>query len=273
MLQVNQHPHRTHGLGPIWPPTTCQGEGFAAVERVFLPGTYSPCPTCAGTRYDADALEVRWQGLTIADVLGLSVDDALGALSGLPAATRSLNALRDVGLGYVRLGQPATELSGGEAQRIKLAAELRRGSRGHTPYLLDDPATGLHPADLALLYDHLHRLVDAGNTVVVVENVMAAIESADWLNDLGPEAGHRGGQVVASGPPVAVAETPGSRTGGHLPARFAGADGSRRTAHSKPKSGMSSQRGSGGDATGSVRTPVGDEKGQREAKITSAAAI
>jgi excinuclease ABC subunit A len=200
---------------------TCQGEGFVAVELLFLPGTYSPCPTCHGARYNPETLEVTWNGRTIADVLGLTVDDAVSFLADVPAAARSLSTLQDVGLGYLRLGQPATELSGGEAQRIKLATELQRARRGHALYLLDEPTTGLHPADVALLLRQLHLLVDAGNTVVVVEHEMDVVVSADWVIDLGPGGGDAGGRIVAVGTPAKVAEVTESRTAPYLAARLA----------------------------------------------------
>ncbi|MCU1587273.1 MAG: excinuclease subunit, partial [Frankiales bacterium] len=195
---------------------TCQGEGFVEVELLFLPGTYAPCPTCHGSRYDTETLEVRYRGKSVADVLGMTVDEAAGFLHDVPAAARSLRALRDVGLGYLRLGQPATELSGGEAQRIKLATELQRAQRGHALYLLDEPTSGLHPADVALLLRQLHRLVDEGSTVVVVEHDLAVIASADWVIDLGPGGGDSGGQVVVAGPPEQVSSHPESRTGPYL---------------------------------------------------------
>lgn len=184
---------------------TCQGEGFVAVELVFLPGTYAPCPTCRGARYDARTLEVTYRGLTIADVLALPVDEAATVLAEVPTAARSLRTLQEVGLGYLRLGQPATELSGGEAQRIKLATELQRAGRRHSLYLLDEPTAGLHPADAALLLEQLHRLVDTGNTVVLVEHDLETIAGADWVVDLGPGGGGAGGRVVASGTPADVA--------------------------------------------------------------------
>ncbi|WP_104116498.1 excinuclease ABC subunit UvrA [Arthrobacter sp. B1805] len=184
---------------------TCQGEGFVSVELLFLPGSYGPCPTCQGARYNEETLTVRLRGRSIADVLAMTVDDAAGFLSGIPAAARSLATLRDVGLGYLRLGQPATELSGGEAQRIKLATELQRTRRGHTLYLLDEPTTGLHPADVLLLLAQLGALVDAGNTVVVVEHTMAVVAAADWVIDLGPGGGSDGGTIVATGTPRQVA--------------------------------------------------------------------
>jgi excinuclease ABC subunit A len=200
---------------------TCQGEGFVAVELLFLPGTYAPCPTCHGARYNPETLEVTWHGKNIAEVLALTVDEAAEFLAELPAAARSLTTLLDVGLGYLRLGQPATELSGGEAQRIKLATELQRGRRGHALYLLDEPTTGLHPADVALLLRQLHRLVDHGNTVVVVEHEMDVVVSADWVIDLGPGGGDAGGRIVAVGSPAQVARAKGSRTAPYLAARLA----------------------------------------------------
>lgn len=195
---------------------TCQGEGSVSVELLFLPGTYAPCPTCHGARYNAETLEVTWHDLTVADVLGLTVDQAADVLADVPAAVRSLQTLQEVGLGYLRLGQPATELSGGEAQRIKLATELQRARRGHALYLLDEPTAGLHPADTALLLRQLHRLVDAGNTVVLVEHDLDTIATADWVIDLGPGGGDRGGTVVATGTPEDIAAAAGSATGPYL---------------------------------------------------------
>ncbi|WP_224278754.1 excinuclease ABC subunit UvrA [Nocardioides lacusdianchii] len=195
---------------------TCQGEGSVSVELLFLPGTYAPCPTCHGARYNAETLEVTWHDLTVADVLGLTVEQAADVLADVPAAARSLQTLQEVGLGYLRLGQPATELSGGEAQRIKLATELQRARRGHALYLLDEPTAGLHPADTALLLRQLHRLVDAGNTVVLVEHDLDTIATADWVIDLGPGGGDRGGRVVATGTPDDIAAAPGSATGSYL---------------------------------------------------------
>ncbi|MFF2959098.1 excinuclease ABC subunit UvrA [Streptomyces sp. NPDC057963] len=195
---------------------TCQGEGFVSVELLFLPSTYAPCPDCHGARYNPETLEVTLRGLDIAQVLDLTVESAAGFFSGTPAAERSLRTLLDVGLGYLRLGQPATELSGGEAQRIKLAAELQRTRRGHTLYLLDEPTTGLHPADVEVLMRQLHGLVDAGNTVVVVEHDMAVVAGADRVIDLGPGGGDRGGRIVAAGTPAEVARAEGSRTAAYL---------------------------------------------------------
>ncbi|MHC0430327.1 excinuclease ABC subunit UvrA [Streptomyces sp. O3] len=195
---------------------TCQGEGFVSVELLFLPSTYAPCPDCAGARYLPETLEVTYRGRDIAQVLGLTVEAAAEFFADTPAAARSLRALLDVGLGYLRLGQPATELSGGEAQRIKLAGELQRVRRDHTLYLLDEPTTGLHPADVEVLMRQLHGLVDAGHSVVVVEHDMDVVAAADWVIDLGPGGGDEGGRVVACGPPPDVARTAGSRTAPYL---------------------------------------------------------
>ncbi|MFD7319630.1 ATP-binding cassette domain-containing protein [Streptomyces sp. NPDC059875] len=200
---------------------TCQGEGFVSVELLFLPSTYAPCPDCHGARYNPETLEVRLRGLTIAEVLDLTVEAAAGFFADTPAAARSLRTLLDVGLGYLRLGQPATELSGGEAQRIKLASELQRLRRGHTLYVLDEPTTGLHPADVEVLMRQLHGLVDAGHSVVVVEHDMDVVATADWVLDLGPGGGEKGGRIVAEGPPRTVAASRESRTAPYLAARLA----------------------------------------------------
>jgi len=194
----------------------CQGEGSVSVELLFLPGSWAPCPECHGSRYTAETLEVRWNGASIADVLGMTVDEAAPFLASLPAAGRGLETLREVGLGYLRLGQPAPELSGGEAQRIKLATELQRARTGHTLYLLDEPTTGLHPADVELLTAQLARLTDTGNTVVVVEHAMDVVASADHVIDMGPSGGDDGGRVVASGTPAEVAASTTSRTAPYL---------------------------------------------------------
>ncbi|MEV6996160.1 excinuclease ABC subunit UvrA [Streptomyces sp. NPDC093982] len=195
---------------------TCQGEGFVSVELLFLPSTYAPCPDCGGARYNPETLQVAYRGRNIAQVLDLTVEGAAEFFADTPAVARSLGALLDVGLGYLRLGQPATELSGGEAQRIKLASELQRAGRGHTLYLLDEPTTGLHPADVEVLMRQLHGLVDAGHTVVVVEHDMSVVAGADWVIDLGPGGGDAGGRIVAAGPPVGVARAEGSATAPYL---------------------------------------------------------
>ena len=195
---------------------TCQGEGFVSVELLFLPSTYAPCPDCGGARYNPETLEVAYRGRNIAQVLDLTVEAAADFFADTPAVARSLTTLLDVGLGYLRLGQPATELSGGEAQRIKLASELQRGRRGHTLYLLDEPTTGLHPADVEVLMHQLHGLVDTGHTVVVVEHDMSVVAGADWVIDLGPGGGDAGGRIVATGRPAEVAGAEGSATAPYL---------------------------------------------------------
>jgi len=200
----------------------CQGEGFVAVELLFLPGTYSPCPVCHGARYNPETLEVQYRDRNIAEVLALTVDEAAEFFTDVPAIARSLATLREVGLGYLSLGQPATELSGGEAQRIKLASELQRSQRGHTLYLLDEPTTGLHPADVDLLMRLLHVLVEQGNSVMVVEHDMRVVAGADHVIDLGPGGGDQGGRVVAAGTPDEVARATGSSTAPYLAAALGG---------------------------------------------------
>ncbi|MFL6708127.1 MAG: excinuclease ABC subunit A [Massilia sp.] len=199
----------------------CDGEGFVMVELLFLPSVYAPCPTCGGARYNDATLEVRYQDKNIAEVLGLTVDAAADFFAAEPSVARSLEVLREVGLGYLRLGQPATELSGGEAQRIKLATELQRAARGDMLYVLDEPTTGLHPADVERLIVQLDRLVEAGNTVVLVEHTMAVVAACDWVIDIGPGAGDEGGQVVAAAPPREVAKVKASRTAPYLNRYFA----------------------------------------------------
>lgn len=190
----------------------CEGEGFVSVELLFMPSVYAPCPTCHGARYNPETLAIEWQGLNIAQVLGLTVEQAVEVFAEQPGVLRSLQVLRDIGLGYLRLGQPATELSGGEAQRIKLATELQRNARGATLYVLDEPTTGLHPRDVDRLLSQLNHLVDAGHTVVVVEHEMRVVAQSDWVIDIGPGAGDLGGKVVASGTPQKVAKSKKSRT-------------------------------------------------------------
>jgi excinuclease ABC subunit A len=205
--------------------TTCEGEGFVSVELMFLPSVYTPCSSCRGTRYNSDTLAVHYRGLNIAQVLDMTVDAASEFFTELPAVTRALDTLREVGLGYLRLGQPATELSGGEAQRIKLSTELQRVQNGNTLYLLDEPTTGLHPADVERLLNVLHALVEAGNTVIVVEHDMDVVACADWIIDLGPGAGHDGGRIVGTGTPKTVAKLKGSRTAPYLKRRMSGKHG------------------------------------------------
>lgn len=199
--------------------STCEGEGFVCVELLFLPSVYAPCPTCKGARYNDKTLEVKVRGKSIADVLMMRVDEAFEFFREDPTLNRSLSVVREVGLGYIRLGQSATELSGGEAQRIKLATELMRPQRGHTLYVLDEPTTGLHPKDVERLIAQLERIVDAGNSVVVVEHDMDVVSHSDWIIDLGPGAGDEGGRIVASGTPREVAKA-GGKTAGYLARRL-----------------------------------------------------
>lgn len=181
-----------------------------------MPSVYAPCPTCHGARYNPETLAVSWQGMNIAQVLQLTVDQALQVFAEQPPARRCLQVLQDIGLGYLRLGQPATELSGGEAQRIKLATELQRTARGATLYVLDEPTNGLHPQDIDRLLVQLNRLVEAGHSVVVVEHDMRVVAQSDWVIDIGPGAGDAGGKVVISGPPKVVAACADSRTAAFL---------------------------------------------------------
>jgi len=194
----------------------CEGEGSVMVELLFLPSVYTPCPACHGTRYNPKTLEIKYKDKNIADVLGMTVDDAWAFFQEDPSVLVSLDMLREVGLGYLRLGQPATELSGGEAQRIKLASEMQRARRGEMLYVLDEPTTGLHPADVERLIKQLHRLVDAGNTVIVVEHDMRVIAASDWVIDIGPGAGDEGGKIIACGTPEQVALNTKSKTSGYL---------------------------------------------------------
>ncbi len=195
---------------------TCEGEGSVSVELLFMPSVYAPCPACHGARFNAATLEVRLRGQSIADVLGMTVDEALAFFADDRVVARPLGLLRDIGLGYLRLGQPATELSGGEAQRIKLATELQRAQRGDTLYVLDEPTTGLHDADVDRLMKQLEHLVDAGNTVIIVEHDLRVIAACDWVIDMGPGGGDAGGQVVASGIPGEIVKSPTSRTAVYL---------------------------------------------------------
>ena len=195
---------------------TCEGEGFVSVELLFMPSVYAPCPECHGARYNAQTLEVRWRDRSIADVLAMTVEEAAAFFAEEPQVARPLQVLLDIGLGYLRLGQPATELSGGEAQRIKLATELQRTHRGDALYVLDEPTTGLHACDADRLMLQLQRLVEEGNTVVVVEHEMRVVAQSDWVVDMGPGAGARGGRIVAEGTPAQVAQSRASVTAPYL---------------------------------------------------------
>jgi excinuclease ABC subunit A len=194
----------------------CEGEGFVMVELLFLPSVYAPCPTCHGTRYNPQTLEIRYRGKNISQVLGLTVADASDFFDDAPSVRASLKVLREVGLSYLRLGQPATEFSGGEAQRIKLATELQRAQKGGALYVLDEPTTGLHPSDVERLLAQLNALVETGNTVIVVDHDMTLAAASDWVIDIGPGAGDEGGRIVASGTPEQVALAGNSRTAPYL---------------------------------------------------------
>jgi excinuclease ABC subunit A len=192
---------------------SCQGDGLLRVEMHFLPDLFVTCEVCRGRRYDRETLEIHYKGKSIADVLEMTVEEAVGFLENVPSVRRPLETLHEVGLDYVHLGQPATTLSGGEAQRIKLARELARRATGRTLYLLDEPTTGLHFADVERLLRVLQRLVELGNSVVVIEHHLDVVKSADWVIDLGPEGGAEGGRIVAEGTPEAVAACAASHTG------------------------------------------------------------
>jgi len=194
----------------------CQGDGLVKIEMHFLPDVYVPCDVCKGKRYNRETLEVRFRGLNVAEVLDLTVEDSLAFFEHQPRIHQKLQTLFDVGLGYIHLGQSATTLSGGEAQRVKLATELSKRDTGRTLYILDEPTTGLHFEDVRLLLDVLHRLVDRGNTVLVIEHNLDVIKTADWIVDLGPEGGTKGGAIVATGTPEEVVRASGSYTGQYL---------------------------------------------------------
>ena len=194
----------------------CTGDGHINIEMQFLPDVTVPCEICEGKRYNREALEIYWRDANIADVLAMTVTEALDVFENIPRVRRRLQTLQDVGLGYIRLGQPATQLSGGEAQRVKLAKELSKRATGQTLYILDEPTTGLSFEDCAHLLRVLQRLVDSGNTVVLIEHHLDLIKSADWLIDLGPGAGDRGGELIAEGTPEDVARMAHSQTGQYL---------------------------------------------------------
>jgi excinuclease ABC subunit A len=195
---------------------SCHGDGVLKVEMHFLPDVYITCEECHGKRYNRETLEIRYKGKTISDVLEMTAEEAYEFFSPIPILRHKLQTLVDVGLGYLRLGQPATTLSGGEAQRIKLARELSKRETGRTVYILDEPTTGLHFADIQRLLDVLNRLTDKGNTIIVIEHNMEVIKSADYIIDLGPEGGERGGEVVAEGTPEELIQHPTSYTGQYL---------------------------------------------------------
>ena len=195
---------------------SCSGDGIIKIEMHFLPDVYVPCEVCGGKRYNRETLEVKYKGKTIYDVLDMNVEEALTFFENIPTIQRKIQTLYDVGLSYIKLGQPSTELSGGEAQRIKLATELSKRGTGKTIYILDEPTTGLHFADVHKLVEILRRLSDGGNTVLVIEHNLDVIKTADYIIDMGPEGGDNGGKVVATGTPEEVAEVKESYTGKYL---------------------------------------------------------
>jgi excinuclease ABC subunit A len=207
----------------------CQGDGVIKVEMHFLPDVYVPCDVCRGQRYNRETLEIRYRGKNVFDVLDMTVEDALRFFQNVPAIAVKLQTLTDVGLSYVRLGQNATTLSGGEAQRVKLARELAKRATGRTLYILDEPTTGLHFHDVAQLLEVLHRLRDEGNTIIVIEHNLDVIKTADWVIDMGPEGGEGGGQIIATGTPERIAATPHSATGDYLRPLLGMATDRRRT--------------------------------------------
>lgn len=195
---------------------TCQGDGVNKIEMHFLPDVYVTCPTCHGKRYNREALEIKYKGRDIAEVLDMTIDEAVEFFENIPAIAGKLKTIQEVGLGYIKLGQPATTFSGGEAQRIKLATELSRRSTGKTLYILDEPTTGLHTDDVRRLLEILGRLVDGGNSMIIIEHNLHVIKSADWVIDMGPEGGLHGGQVVAEGTPEQLAKDEKTPTGKYL---------------------------------------------------------
>ena len=200
----------------------CKGDGIIKIEMQFLPDVYVPCEVCHGKRYNRETLEVKYKGQSIADILAMTVGQAVAFFEAVPAITRKLRTIHDVGLDYIRMGQPATQLSGGEAQRVKLATELAKRATGRTLYILDEPTTGLHFADTKKLLQVLQRLADTGNTVLVIEHNLDVIKTADWVIDMGPEGGDGGGELVAAGTPEDVAKVPASHTGRYLGKVLAG---------------------------------------------------
>ena len=212
----------------------CQGEGQRRIEMNFLPDVYVLCEICNGRRYNQETLTVKYNGYSIADLLELAIEDALPVLKDIPAVNQKLQTLVDVGLGYIHLGQSATTLSGGEAQRMKLARELSKRQTGRTLYLLDEPTTGLHFDDVRKLLEVLHRLTDLGNTVIIIEHNLDIIRNADYVIDMGPEGGEGGGRIVAQGPPELIAHTPGSHTGHFLERYYANAGTLNSNGHLPP---------------------------------------
>ena len=258
----------------------CKGDGILKIEMQFLPDVYVPCEVCHGKRYNREALEIHYKGKSIADVLEMTIAEALDFFSAVPNVRAKLQTLNDVGLGYVHLGQPATTLSGGEAQRVKLSTELSRRATGRTLYVLDEPTTGLHFADVEKLLEVLHRLVDGGNTVLVIEHNLDVIKTADWIVDLGPEGGDRGGRIIAEGTPEKVAKVKESATGrvprsrpARRPARPAlgrdvrGRGGARQRRRQRSRQRPPTEAGGADHAVGQARGGHGEVGLRRAASI------
>jgi excinuclease ABC subunit A len=214
---------------------TCQGDGMIKIEMHFLPDVYVKCDACSGHRYNRETLDVKYKDKNISDVLQMTVEDALEFFKNHPHIREKLDALHEVGLSYIKIGQSATTLSGGEAQRIKLAKELSRKSTGRTLYILDEPTTGLHSDDIAKLLKVLHKLVDAGNSIVVIEHNLDVIKTADYVIDVGPGGGHKGGKIIATGTPEEIAKNPKSVTGQYLAKLLDNKNGGKSTGNKKGK--------------------------------------
>jgi excinuclease ABC subunit A len=252
----------------------CAGDGTIKIEMNFLPDVYVPCEVCKGARYNRDTLEVHYKGRTISEVLDMPIEEAAVFFEAIPGIHRHLATLVDVGLGYVRLGQPAPTLSGGEAQRVKLASELQKRSTGRTVYVLDEPTTGLHFEDIRKLLKVLDGLVDKGNTVIVIEHNLDVIKTADWIIDMGPEGGHKGGMVVAVGTPEELAETPDSYTGQWL-RRVLGLTGDADHGATKATSRAATANGTGkpnGSRTRAARNGEAPTKAARNGEAPTKAA-
>jgi excinuclease ABC subunit A len=246
---------------------SCSGDGTLKIEMNFLPDVYVPCEVCKGDRYNRETLEVHYKGKSIADVLNMPIEEALEFFEPVPTIARHLRTLADVGLGYVRMGQSAPTLSGGEAQRVKLAAELQKRSTGRTVYVLDEPTTGLHFDDVAKLLGVLNRLVDAGNTVIVIEHSLDVIKTADWVIDLGPEGGSGGGHIVAAGTPEEVARAAQSHTGRFLKSVLRTQGSTRRAKPTAPASTAKARQTK--DVVGPKRTT----KSSRSSSVSSSGKV
>jgi excinuclease ABC subunit A len=248
----------------------CQGDGQRRIEMNFMPDVYVECEVCAGRRYNLETLAVKFKNHSIADILNLTIEDALAILADVPQVRQKLQTLVDVGLGYIHLGQSATTLSGGEAQRMKLARELSKRQTGKTLYLLDEPTTGLHFDDVRKLLEVLHRLADQGNSIIIIEHNLDVIRNADWILDLGPEGGEDGGRVIAEGRPARIAATPGSYTGEFLARYYTNGDSLPPAPSADASALANSAHSRVADAREKVTTPATASKPKRAAKKTAA---